>query len=55
MYMCPIPNGFRDTAMEVTTRTEERLDALRRSVRCVLTGPAKCTDSEGGILENELF
>jgi hypothetical protein len=35
--MCPIPNGFRDRAMDVIARIKERQDALRRATRHVLT------------------
>jgi hypothetical protein len=41
MYMCPIPDGFRDRAVSL----------YRRATRHVLTRVAKCTDGDGGILE----
>jgi hypothetical protein len=44
MYMCPIPNGFRDRAISL----------YRRTTRHVLTRVAKCIDVDGGILENVL-
>jgi hypothetical protein len=53
--MCPIPNGFRDRAMDVIARTKERQDALRRATRHVVTRFAKCTDADGGIFENILY
>jgi hypothetical protein len=40
MYMCPIPNGFRDRAISL----------YRRATRHVLTRVAKCIDVYGGIL-----
>jgi hypothetical protein len=55
IYMCSIPNGFRDRAMDVISRIKERQDALRRATRHVLTRVAKCIDVEGGIFENILF
>jgi hypothetical protein len=45
MYMCPIPNGFRDTAISM----------YRRAIRHALTRVAKCADVDGGILENVLY
>jgi hypothetical protein len=45
MYMCPIPNGFRDGAISL----------YRRATRHVLTQVAKCIDVDGGIFENELY
>jgi hypothetical protein len=45
MYMCPIPNGFRDTAISL----------YRRATRHVLTRAAKCIDVDGGIFENVLY
>jgi hypothetical protein len=41
MYMCPIPNGFRDRAVSL----------YRGATRHVLTRVAKCTDVDGGIFE----
>jgi hypothetical protein len=38
MYMCPVPNVFRDRA----TLLYSSLDALRRATRNVLTRVAKC-------------
>jgi hypothetical protein len=52
--MCPIPNGFRDRAMDVIARIKERQDALRRATRYVLTRVAKFIEVDGGILENVL-
>jgi hypothetical protein len=54
MDMCPIPNGFRDRAMDVIARIKERQDALNRATRHVLTRIAKCTDVDGGIFRNVL-
>jgi hypothetical protein len=31
IYICPIPNGFRDRTIDVNVRIKERQDALRRS------------------------
>jgi hypothetical protein len=31
VYMCPIPNGFRDRAMNVIARINKRQDALRQA------------------------
>jgi hypothetical protein len=42
MYMCPIPNGFRDTL-------------YKRATRHVLTLVAKFIDAGGGIFENVLY
>jgi hypothetical protein len=44
MYMCPIPNGFRDSAISL----------YRGATRHVLTRVAKCIDVDGGIFENVL-
>jgi hypothetical protein len=44
--MCPIPNGFRDSAMNVIARIKERQDALSRATRHVLTRVAKCIQGE---------
>jgi hypothetical protein len=52
MYMCLIPNGFRDRAMDVITRIKERQDALRQATCHVLPRVAKCIDVDGGIFEN---
>jgi hypothetical protein len=45
MYMCPIPNGFRDTAISL----------YRRATRHVLTRILKCIDVDGGIFQNVLY
>jgi hypothetical protein len=45
MYMCHIPNGFRDTAVSL----------YKRATRHVLTGGAKCIDVDGGIFEKVLY
>jgi hypothetical protein len=42
MYMCPIPNGFRDRAVSL----------YRRATRHALTRVAKCINADGGIFEN---
>jgi hypothetical protein len=52
--MCPIPNGFRDRAMDVVVCIKERQDAVRRETRHVLTRVVKCIDVDGGIFENVL-
>jgi hypothetical protein len=54
MYMCSVPNGFRDRAMDVIEHIKERQDVLRRATRHVLTRVAKCIDVDGGIFENIL-
>jgi hypothetical protein len=54
-YMCPIPNGFRDRAMDVIARIKGRQDALRQATRHVLTRVAKLNDVDGGIFENVLY
>jgi hypothetical protein len=41
MYMCPIPNRFRDRAISL----------YRRATRHVLTRVAKCIDVDGGIFQ----
>jgi hypothetical protein len=58
MYMCSIPNGFRDRAVSLYS-------AVLYSVQCctvhcpdeqhVLTRVAKCIDVDGGIFENVLY
>jgi hypothetical protein len=53
--MYPIPNGFRNKAMDVIARIKERQDALRRATRHVLTRVTKCIDVEGGTFENVLY
>jgi hypothetical protein len=45
VYMCPIPNGFRDRAISL----------YRRATRHVLTRVAKCTVVAGGIFGNVLY
>jgi hypothetical protein len=55
MYMCRIPNGFRDRAMYVIAPIKERQDTLRRATRHVLTRVAKCIDVDGGIFGNVLY
>jgi hypothetical protein len=45
VYVCPIPNGFRDTAISL----------YRRATRHVLTRAAKCIDVAGGIFGNVLY
>jgi hypothetical protein len=50
-YMRPIPNGFRDKAMDVIVRVMEGKDAFRCSTRHGLTLVAKRIDVGGGILE----
>jgi hypothetical protein len=42
MYMCPIPNVFRDRAISL----------YRRPIRHVLTRIATCIDVNGGIFGN---
>jgi hypothetical protein len=54
-YMCSIPNGFRDRAMDVIVRKKQRQDLLSRATRHVLTRVAKCIDVDGGIFENVLY
>jgi hypothetical protein len=54
MYMCPIPNGFRDRTTDVITRMKEQA-SLRRATLHVLTRVAKCIDVDGGIVENVLY
>jgi hypothetical protein len=39
MYMCPIPNGFRDTALSL----------YRRAARHILTWVAKCIDVKNSV------
>jgi hypothetical protein len=45
MYMCPVPNGFRERAISL----------YRRATRHVVTRFAKCIDVDGGIFENVLY
>jgi hypothetical protein len=49
--MCPVPNGFRDTALDVIARIKGGQVALRRATRHDLTRVAKCTDMDGEIFE----
>jgi hypothetical protein len=44
IYMCPIPNNFRNRAISL----------YRRATRYVLTRVAKCIDVDGGIFVNVL-
>jgi hypothetical protein len=55
IYICPIPNDFHDSAMDVLARVRERQDALGRATRHVLKRVAKCTDDHSGISENVLY
>jgi hypothetical protein len=43
MYMCPIPNGFRDSYFTVY------FTLYREATRHVLTRVAKCIDVDDGI------
>jgi hypothetical protein len=45
MYMCPIPNGFRDRAISL----------YRRATRHILTRVARCTNVDGGSFENVII
>jgi hypothetical protein len=66
MSMCPSPNGFRDRATDVITRTKERKDALTRATRHVLTRVARrysyfavlytvhCTDEQHTMSSHEV-
>jgi hypothetical protein len=45
MYICPIPNGFRDRDIPL----------YRQATRHVLTRVAKCVDVDDGIFENLLY
>jgi oligoribonuclease (3'-5' exoribonuclease) len=47
MYMCPIPNSFRDRAISLYT-------VQTLATRHVFTRVAKCIDVDGGIFENVL-
>jgi hypothetical protein len=51
MYLCPIPNGFRDR----TVTLYSSLDALGRATRHVLTRVVKCIDVDGEIFEYVLY
>jgi hypothetical protein len=58
IYMCPLPNGFRDTVFYCTiviTSIKGSQDALRRVTRHILPRAAKCFHVDGGILENALY
>jgi hypothetical protein len=46
MYLCPIPNGFRERAISQYT---VRQDAPKRATSHVLTRVAKCTDADSGM------
>jgi hypothetical protein len=54
MYVCPIPNGFRDRAISMYS-TVLYCTLYRRATRHVLTRLAKCIDVDGGIFENVLY
>jgi hypothetical protein len=54
MYMCPIPNGFRDRAISLYSYTAH-CTLYRRATRHVLTRVAKCIDVDGGFFENALY
>jgi hypothetical protein len=45
MYMCPIPNGFRGSAISL----------YRRATRHVLSRVARCIDVDGGISEKNII
>jgi hypothetical protein len=49
LYMCRIPNGFRDTAISLYGTL------YRRATRHVLTRVAKCIDVDGAVFENVLY
>jgi hypothetical protein len=51
MYMCFIPNGFRERSISLY----DSLDALGRATRHVLTRGAKYIDAHGEIFENVLY
>ncbi|PNF31997.1 hypothetical protein B7P43_G06550, partial [Cryptotermes secundus] len=58
MYMCPIPNSFRDTAISLystLTLNTVHCTLYRRATRHVLTRGAKCIVFDGGIFENILY
>jgi hypothetical protein len=48
MYMCPIPNGFRDTDISYTVH-------CKMSNTHALTQVVECTDADGVIFENLLY
>jgi hypothetical protein len=49
IYMCPIPNGFRDRAISLYSTL------YRQATRHVLTRVAKFIDADGGIFEKVLY
>jgi hypothetical protein len=49
MYMCHVPNGFRDRAISLCSAL------CRRATRHVLRRVAKCIEVDGGIFENVLY
>jgi hypothetical protein len=49
MYMCPIPNSFRDRAISLESTL------YRQATRHVLTRDAKCIAVDGGNFENVLY
>jgi hypothetical protein len=51
MYMCPIPNSFRDRAISLYSSLDVRQDSLRRATRHVLTQVTKFIDVDDGIFE----
>jgi hypothetical protein len=51
MYMCPIPNGFRDAAISQYST----LCTVQTSNTPCPHRVAKCTDVDGGIFENILY
>jgi hypothetical protein len=53
--MCPIPNDFRDRAVDVIASIKEGQNVLRRATRHVLTPVAKCIDVDGRIFENVFY
>ncbi|PNF42615.1 hypothetical protein B7P43_G01291, partial [Cryptotermes secundus] len=56
MYMCPIPNGFRDRAISLYKlfHCTVRCTLCRKATRHVLTRVTKCTDVDCGLLKNIL-
>jgi hypothetical protein len=55
MYIYLIPNCFRDIAISCHRQLKEHQDAPRQATSHVLTRVAKCTDVDGGILEDVLY
>jgi hypothetical protein len=49
MFMCPIPNFFRDRAISLYSTL------YRRATRHVLTRVAKCIDVDRGVFKNILY